>query len=260
MPPEHCHSCLQKKNKSYSVDEINLIWTELVQHTSSVCQFTGRLKEGEAIHIHADMLDVVSTKDPSGFLKLMLLRQAAPWWSESAEAVSPVSLSHVTSLVPLNAVVLSLKPFCSACTNFHPLHCLVASFPSCVILERSSPLPSVITFSQWVKMLLQGIDRQHNHTSLSSRGNKDKNPPERAKRRQITWFKKPLNIHRLKCGLSRTSPGNALPHKQVEEHPCIADTVITQGWTYRYCMDRYVICTSASNNLQKKRALELFIT
>lgn len=78
MPPEHYHSCLQKKNKSYSVDEIKLIWTELVPHTSSVCQFTGRLKDGEAIHIHADVLDVVSAKGPSGFLKLMLLRQAAP--------------------------------------------------------------------------------------------------------------------------------------------------------------------------------------
>jgi len=33
-------------------------------------------------------------------------------------------------------------------------------------------------------MLLQGIDRQHNCTSLSSRGNKDKNPPGRTKRRK----------------------------------------------------------------------------
>lgn len=135
MPPEHCYNRSQKKNKSYSVDKIKLIWTELVQHTSSVCEFIGRLKEGEAIHLHADVLDVVSTKAPFGFLKLMLLRQAAPWWSESAEAVSPVSLPHGSSLVPLDVVALSLKPLCSERTNFHPL----PSLPGCLFSQLCYP-------------------------------------------------------------------------------------------------------------------------
>lgn len=134
-----------------------------------------------------------------------------------------------TSLVPLDVVDLSLKPFCSECTNLLPLPSLSGYlFPSCVILERSSPLPSAMTFGHWIQILLQGVDRQHDRTSFSSRGNKDKDPPDRTKRRKPTWFKKPPSSHWLKRGLSRAFPGNALPFKQVEEHPCLADSYHTR--------------------------------
>lgn len=50
----HLSTLYLQKNKSDPIDITKLSWTELAQHTSYVCEFTGRLKGREAIHPHAD--------------------------------------------------------------------------------------------------------------------------------------------------------------------------------------------------------------
>lgn len=73
-------------------------------------------------------------------------------------------------------------------------------------------------------------------------------PQREQKEEKKTQFKKPPSIHWLKAELSPAFPGNTPPLK-VEKHPCIAVSIITQVWTYRSCMKRYVICVSANSQL-----------
>lgn len=93
--------------------------------------------------------------------------EAAPWWAELAEAVSSVPLPSVNSLGPLSVVGFSLQPLCSKGTNL----LLLPSLPGCLFPEpgylyKSIPVPGVINL-RWVKMLLEGIGRQHHCTNLS---------------------------------------------------------------------------------------------
>lgn len=118
--------------------------------------------------------------------------------SSVSSACFPCSCLCRMSVVLPNGIDLSLKPFCSECIYSLSLYCPVAFSPRYAILEIASPLQSVITFGHWVQVLLQGIDRQHDCISPTSRRNKEKNPPERTKRRKKTSIRKPQCIQWLK--------------------------------------------------------------
>lgn len=133
-------------------------------------------------------------------------------------------------------VGLSLKPLCSEGTNLLLLPSLFGClFPELGYLLKSIPLPGVINLG-WVKMLLEGIGRQHNCTTLSLDKTRVKIPwRERKERNNLIsetsihpltkmWVKQGFPRQRSSSQTGGRTPQAQLPH---EAEPTDSDVVWT---------------------------------